>query len=422
MTIGAFLGGAADGYRRQREDNRQQQDSDRRKKEGEQQDAERKRADVEREVVNKIFKEEMAAGEKSLVENPIMANPVAGGIGSQASPAEPMMPSASGGIGAVVGGLESAMPPEANIAASGIGAAPQGRVAPVNEEAQFNNHYDTIGRVYKRLVAGGHFNKAAEVGKMRTEMSAEKLQKETGARNQAAGNLVGALGTGSDEYLLQSFTRMSDLVGGEAPQGVRRLPDGTFKITHGEGRSTIITAEQAQQTAVGMVDWKAALKFGQDADERNMEAARDKQNAKNQDATLAEAKRKALAEEAEKKRNPGGRSGTTSEIENMEYMVKFGIAKDRPDAWDKIRTGVTKGGETFIPNKFGGGGIIFNNDTGQVSSITKAGIETIMREATNKESNKATAKSGATVKVGDIVDGFKFKGGDPNNAGSWEKM
>lgn len=277
----------------------------------------------------------------------------------------------------------------------------------MNADDRFQMANDTFDGLLKH----GLYDQAAKLAPMRQTLLADKLQQETQLRSDAAGNAISALNSGDDKSLLTATKQLSDLIpDGHDVNSIKRDQDGNLVVSYGDRPAVTLTPDQFKQSIVSMVDWKQALTY----DNQNQQLQLKKHADQMASDKNSEDKRHNIAMEGiDRSKANSTKSGTTAEITNVQYLLDNKIAKTPAEAWEMVTTGKTPAGDKVSPDGMGGV-IVSNPRTGQIAKFNGSGQEQTIRPGKDAQ--------GGSIKKGDVVDGYKFNGGDPNISSNWEKQ
>lgn len=311
FNIGAFAGGAAEGYRKQSEDMRRQSEEKRKQDEADRMEADRKKYEEIVQSVSEKYKDmlKQSTPDRNMpkinqldmdsggMTGEIIRNTVAG--------APQKVPTVNA---AAADGLGVAETQErktgAPYALNGI-RLPEGKAEPQYREATPDDRFKMTDDMYGQLLQAGMFDKAVQVGQARSAMLAEKLQSETRQRADAARGMQAAMGSKDDAALLSAMKVMSDLYpDGNEVNAAKFLPDGKIEVAYGDSAPVAITPADMMQRAAALVSPETAFNLWtqnetrkQQAAENERQAKKDDRSAKHQDDALAETKRSNIANE-----------------------------------------------------------------------------------------------------------------------------
>lgn len=376
-----------------------------------------------------------------------------------APPSEPTMGSING-----VG-----MPQDASGQAAGLQGAPAPGLAMV---AQQDRQADALGLGKKKgspdpqqgLLSGGEFGdmaesltrgirKALELGAPGKAMELLVMREKTIGqyRDQAFGEAMSRFDLTGDPNSFLPFVNRFAPTGIEL-QSIETRPETAggqpVYIAHGINHETGQPVQQpfSHQTFtkfLGAIGDGAAYRtmFAEQAKHwYDMENFKEKETFKADEGIRRDRSRHGMnmseigARGAERRKtnstNAGSRQdASTADIRNIEYLVSNGIAKDGKSAWEMLRGAKTKSREDYVLEQ--ASKILSENrkagfGTDKITPQQAKDMADELYDAVHHSggASEPSAGYGATQGpgVGDVVDGYRFKGGNPNDQGNWEEM
>lgn len=397
FNIGAFAGGLSDGIQRGTEIARKRQEMERI-------DAEEKRKSEYEAELKKHDDEYQAKRAERIKQNEALLNPggaqpevstarLAATMGAMPSGIESNTPNVDRAIAKLAEPLEAPAKQPASVFSSGIAPAPMQAPVQAKKPVMVDTINDTLDYLMNRARIDMKYGKADAASVLQLHQVKKKLEDE------GVDHAIGLMQAGDFEGGLNDFNSVGKYSGVKlvetkpvkAKIGESEIDGYEVTVEHPDGRQETINTVSYMKQRVGI--------------DKLLDHA-------HKSATLKETERHNKATEAK-----GADGATTAEIKNINFLIQNGIAKTPAQAWEMVRTGKTPAGEHVVSDGMGGV-MIYNRDSGQVSKIDSRGKESVVRQP----GNGSVAAPLPPPKPGDVVDGHKFKGGNPKDKTNWEKV
>ena len=298
--------------------------------------------------------------------------------------------------------------PRANDPLTHDQAKPQYRQPDINDMVDVANYRTAL------YLKGGKYSKAVDAHKDYMAFAGEKLKTEEEQRTRLAKNAAAGVLNGDYSGLQPFYSALPD---GRRVDSVTPNEDGSIDVVVARADGVTMppvkfkNREYLANTVLSYADTKVALDGLDKQWKRDFDEQKQKSEEKNKGSELAvnqgkaaedvkhhrnteEIERtKAEAERIKAEKNP---EGLTSEIKNMQYLVRNGIVKNEQEAWQAIRTGVTAAGDQIKPDGLGGFFIV-NPKDGSVTKNDGRGKEVLVHGKGAVKSNSAATDTKKTI-------------------------
>jgi hypothetical protein len=326
-------------------------------------------------------------------------------------------------------------------------------------EATVDDHLAATQFRAAQLMAAGRTEAAGRVMSEYNVQSLIKIQRDTAERNEAIGQAAAALASGNLQPLQDFYNRFTP--DGAQVTSISRNAQGQIVVerTTDDGRPLPpATLDQGQVLASlnSFSDPKALYNWSQDQFRNNLALAAERragvqfaqgQMDRRQAQADASARSEAAVAYAEYRARAQGRTLSDAErnairtgvidavprsdgnapaqVQLARAMVESGLAPDMATALDRVMSTPSKSArDTYInlmrPDSFGN-----TPNEARIAPIMEAVFGADWRDQVRGRpagQSRAASPAPAPIARGQVVDGYEFRGGDPNDQRNWRQV